>query len=105
MTAPNKELLTLVNEAIDVIDDPEVLKHLAKRCWDQARYHATSQINYGSLVEFTNKNGRVVCGVVFKINEKSVKVREQRGGNVPRDWTVSPTLLRPVPVVLKHDEI
>ena len=95
MSTLNNELLTLVKQAIDSIDDPQVLTHLAKRCWEQARYHATRQINFGSVVEFTDKNGRIIRGTVHKINDKSVKVRVQQG-NIPRDWTVSPTLLRPV---------
>jgi hypothetical protein len=37
MAEPNKELIALVNQALEAIDDPDVLKQIAKRAWDLAR--------------------------------------------------------------------
>ena len=95
MAVVDGELLVLVNTVVDMIDDPEVLTQLAKKCWENARMRTISQLKRDLEVEFTDKTGRVVHGFVHRVLDKNIEIVTKRG-NIDEKYTVSPSLIRVV---------
>lgn len=56
---------------------------------------ATRSVIVGDIVEF-DARGRVVRGKVTKVNQKTLQVREDRGGLVATNWKVTASLVRKV---------
>lgn len=59
---------------------------------------AVRSIAVGALVEFDATRGRVIRGHVTKINQKTVNVTPENGGQFDRGWRVSAGSLRLVAV-------
>jgi len=58
---------------------------------------ATRAVVLGDMVEF-DARGRKVIGKVTKVNQKTLQVREDRGGLVSTNWKVTASLVRKVEV-------
>jgi hypothetical protein len=58
---------------------------------------ATRAVTLGDTVEF-DARGRKVIGKVTKVNQKTLQVREDRGGLVSTTWKVTASLVRKVEV-------
>jgi hypothetical protein len=58
---------------------------------------ATRAVTLGDTVEF-DARGRKVIGKVTKVNQKTLQVREDRGGLVSTNWKVTASLVRKVEV-------
>jgi hypothetical protein len=58
---------------------------------------ATRAVTLGDIVEF-DARGRKVIGKVTKVNQKTLQVREDRGGLVSTNWTFTASLVRKVEV-------
>ena len=58
---------------------------------------ATRAVVLGDTVEF-DARGRTVVGKVTKVNQKTLQVREDRGGLVSTNWKVTASLVRKVEV-------
>jgi hypothetical protein len=58
---------------------------------------ATRAVTLGDIVEF-DARGRKVIGKVTKVNQKTLQVREDRGGLVSTNWKVTASLVRKVEV-------
>lgn len=56
---------------------------------------ATRDVIVGDIVEF-DARGRTVRGKVTKVNQKTLQVREDRGGLVATNWKVTASLVRKV---------
>lgn len=56
---------------------------------------ATRSVIVGDIVEF-DARGRIVRGKVTKVNQKTLQVREDRGGLVSTNWKVTASLVRKV---------
>ena len=58
---------------------------------------ATRAVTLGDIVEF-DARGRKVIGKVTKVNQKTLQVREDRGGLVSTNWKVTASLVRKVEI-------
>jgi len=58
---------------------------------------ATRAVVLGDTVEF-DARGRKVIGTVTKVNQKTLQVREDRGGLVSTNWKVTASLVRKVEI-------
>lgn len=56
---------------------------------------ATRAVMLGDVVEF-DARGRKVIGTVTKVNQKTLQVREDRGGLVSTNWKVTASLVAKV---------
>jgi hypothetical protein len=76
-----------INEVIEAVKLKR--QHLARQ--------ATRAVILGDIVEF-DARGRKVIGKVTKVNQKTLQVREDRGGLVSTNWKVTASLVRKVEV-------
>jgi hypothetical protein len=74
-----------INEVIDAIKLKRT--YLAKQ--------ATRAVVVGDIVEFDGR-GRTIRGKVTKVNQKTLQVREDRGGLVATNWKVTASMVRKV---------
>ena len=74
-----------INEVIEAVKLKR--QHLARQ--------ATRAVILGDMVEF-DARGRTVVGKVTKVNQKTLQVREDRGGLVSTNWKVTASLVRKV---------
>ncbi len=77
-----------INEVIEAVKLKR--QHLARQ--------ATRAVILGDMVEF-DARGRTVVGKVTKVNQKTLQVREDRGGLVSTNWKVTASLVRKVELV------
>jgi hypothetical protein len=76
-----------INEVIEAVKLKR--QHLARQ--------ATRAVILGDIVEF-DARGRKVIGKVTKVNQKTLQIREDRGGLVSTNWKVTASLVRKVEV-------
>lgn len=74
-----------INEVIEAIKLKRT--YLAKQ--------ATRAVVVGDTVEFDGR-GRTIRGKVTKVNQKTLQVREDRGGLVATNWKVTASMVRKV---------
>ena len=76
-----------INEVIEAVKLKR--QHLARQ--------ATRAVILGDIVEFDARGSKVI-GKVTKVNQKTLQVREDRGGLVSTNWKVTASLVRKVEV-------
>lgn len=90
-------LVTRAVELIHQMDNAqinEVVEALKLKRQYLAR-QATRAVMLGDVVEF-DARGRKVIGTVTKVNQKTLQVREDRGGLVSTNWKVTASLVAKV---------
>lgn len=106
----SKEICSTIVELLKAVDSVEEINQLYSAM--KFRYNQIKQDNLvnkvlsgavyvGGKVKFSGRKGNIVHGIVEKINNKNVKVKEMRkspfgsGLEYPVIWTVSGNLLQP----------
>ena len=92
----------LVTRAVELIYqmDNEQINEVVEALKLKRQYlarQATRAVVLGDMVEF-DARGRKVLGKVTKVNQKTLQVREDRGGLVSTNWKVTASLVRKVEV-------
>lgn len=75
-------------------DELKSYQQLINARWDALERQASAKFYVGQKVWFRSSKGYGrIDGVVTKVNPKTVKVRQDREGQAPMLWRVSPGLL------------
>lgn len=75
-------------------DELKDIQKMVNARWDAIERQASAQFYVGQKVWFRSSKGYGrIEGVVTKVNPKTIKVRQDRDGQGPMNWRVSPGLL------------
>ena len=75
----------------DIAAMSKQLNAAIKMRYAELQRHKAISLGVGSRVEFKDKLGNNITGIVLKINSKTVMVKADKSGS---SWRVTPSLLR-----------